>query len=386
MTSAKQPREITFISLDEAKQISSGQFDLSSPTFVLRFGQNLQRELLLWRSDLSRSSLDGAERDRLSQVRRFVAPIIASGRGIRAQAGGKQELLSMCAALKWLDEAQELNRAISSTLMVLPLIPDDPPNNAGDYIGKHYKGLVAQLCRIPSPPTTLDGILAQVVIGVDTNLSSIVDAISRAKNLSGGREAVKQFRVALKTRQEELTRWLKNWAWFAVRTQMFEGRKAALPPDDARQTTLRGWLEVLLSKSAKGSIPDDTDQASDMEDEFSGEEPAQEAYDEREEEVVSRDDIAEEEYQPKRPIPGDLARVGGFPMGGGGRPGLFPGCRRPPTYRSHGAIPPWHSRTRVLRTVSDASDGLNRGARLQAYGSCATPYFHILGTGCCLGS
>jgi hypothetical protein len=221
-----QSREITFISLDEAKQIPTGQFDLSNPNFVLRFEQNLKRELLLCRGDLSRSSQDGAERDRLSQVRRFVAPIIASGRGIRAQAGGKQELLAMCAALKWLDEAQELSRAISSTLMVLPPIAEDPPNNAGDYIGKHYKDLVAQLCRILSPPTTLEGILAQVVIGLDTNLSSVVEAISRARNLSEGGEAVKQYRVVLKSRQEELTRWLKNWAWFAVRTQMFEGRKA----------------------------------------------------------------------------------------------------------------------------------------------------------------
>jgi hypothetical protein len=265
MTSEKQPREITFISLEEAKQISTGQFDgqtdpwkfalllpdLSNPTFVLRFGQNLQRELLLWRGDLSRSSLDGAEWDRLFQVRLFVAPIIAPGRGIRAQAGGKQELLAMCAALKWLDEAQELSRAISSTLMVLPPISGDPPNNAGDYIGKHNKDLVAQLCRIRSPPTTLEGILAQVVIGLDTNLSSVVDAISRAKGLSGGGEAVIQFKMALKTRQDELTRWLKNWAWFTVRTQMFEGRKASLPLDDARQTTLQDWLESLLSKSAK---------------------------------------------------------------------------------------------------------------------------------------
>jgi hypothetical protein len=166
MISEKQQREITCISLDEARQISAGQFDLTNPNFVLRFSENLQRELQLWRVDLSRSSLDGAERDRLSQVRRFVAPVIASGRGIRAQAGGKQELLAMCAALKWLDEAQELSRAISSTLMVLPPLSEDPPNNAGDYIGKHYKDLVAQLCRIPSPPITLEGILAQVVEGV----------------------------------------------------------------------------------------------------------------------------------------------------------------------------------------------------------------------------
>jgi hypothetical protein len=100
----------------------------------------------------------------------------------------------MCAALKWLDEAQELSRAISSTLMVLPPLAEDSPNNAGDYIGKHYKDLVAQLCRIPSPPTTLEGILAQVVIGLDTNLSSVVEVISRARNLSAGGEVVKQYR------------------------------------------------------------------------------------------------------------------------------------------------------------------------------------------------
>jgi hypothetical protein len=45
--------------------------------------------------------------------------------------------------------------------------------------------------------------LAQVVIFLDTNLASVVDAISHAKGLSGGREAVKQFRMVLKTRQDE---------------------------------------------------------------------------------------------------------------------------------------------------------------------------------------
>jgi hypothetical protein len=98
-----------------------------------------------------------------------------------------------------------------------------------------------------------------------------------------------------------MTRWLKNWAWFAVRTQMFEGRKASLPPDDARQTTLQDWLESLLSKSAKGYIPDDTDPTSDMQDESSEEEPAREACDEQEEDRVSGDGSSEEEYQPKRP-------------------------------------------------------------------------------------